>query len=94
MRVLHFQTKAANPLANKLPKTHFPGDTGKGGRSHPITYSYEVCGIGGAGQIYAGKEKKRRNFRMKLVQTLGPAAKQVADATSIRKPALVLLEVP
>src|SRR5665213_2866110 len=38
---------AANSLANKLPKTHFPGDTGKGGRSNDRMSYYDACGIWG-----------------------------------------------
>jgi hypothetical protein len=40
---------AANSLASKLPKTHSPGDTGKGGRSPPGKSHSVLCGFRGAG---------------------------------------------
>jgi hypothetical protein len=34
-------------MANKLPKTHSPGDTGKGDRSAVQISYYDVCGVRG-----------------------------------------------
>jgi hypothetical protein len=40
---------AANSLANQLPKTHSPGDTGKGDRSSRSKSYSVLCGFRGAG---------------------------------------------
>jgi hypothetical protein len=54
---------AANSLANKLPKTHSPGDTGKGDRSYPEKLTYPWTSFRGTGQ--AGKATGRLDILCK-----------------------------
>ena len=42
-----FLRVGANSLANKLPKTHSPGDTGKGNPLSSVMSYYDVSGVGG-----------------------------------------------